>query len=160
MSADPMQAAVIAMLAKMSGEDIPRAEPKVKVRVWTFADGLVSAALPYMVANDAPSKRVGAHLVAREIVADVYESDVAQLERLVEDLTPAVLERVDGDIGVDMQAWVEEATKGRQDVDRAREEAQRTFPGSFPGYFRKAFRRDMRPLLSVARLEDGKKKAA
>lgn len=144
------------LLAKLTGQDIPRDEPRVRVRVLTTSDQLVIAGVRFAAPHDAKPVMVpGTKLVGFVAEAEVYESDVAVLERHVEShVTPEHIARVDGDLASDLAAWTEERTRGLEgkDLETATAQAERTFPGSWQGYFRKAFKRDPRPLLKVERV--------
>lgn len=152
------------LLAKLTGQDIPRDEPRVRVRVLTLSDQLIVAGVRFAAAPDAkPTPVQGTPLAGFQVEAEVYESDVATLERHVEDkLDAQSVQRVETDMRSDLDAWTEERVRGLEGdaADRARKDAARSFPGSFQGYFRRAFKRDMRPLVKVERVPEKTKKAA
>jgi len=154
------------LLAKLTGQEIPRDEPRVRVRVTTLSDGLIVAGVrfaapPGDVDQTVPVEGTG----MRAIVVDgeVYESDLPKLEAQVEDkLDRASVERVVSDLRGELEEWAKERVKGLSGAElaKARSDAERSFPGSFPGYFRKAFKRDLRPLVKVERVPEKTKKAA
>lgn len=153
------------LLAKLTGQEIPRDEPRVRVRVTTMTDGLVVAgvrfALPPGEERTVPVD--GTSLRAIVVEAEVYESDVAKLEALVEDkLDKASVSRVEDDLRAELAEFAKERVKGLSGdaLVRAQQDAERAFPGSFPGFFRRAFKRDLRPIVKVDRIPEKTKKAA
>jgi hypothetical protein len=154
------------LLAKLTGQEIPRDEPRVRVRVTSLADGVIIAGVRFAAPPDQVDQTVpveGTGMRAVVVDGEVYESDLPKLERQLEDKLDRVsVERVVADMRGDLEEWAAERVKGLSGADlaKAREAAERSFPGSFPGYFRRAFKRDLRPLVKIERVPEKTKKAA
>lgn len=151
-------------IAKLTRTDPPRNEARVKVKILTMADAVVVAGQCLVVPENAPKEQLSAHLTAREITAEFYEGDLAELNALVEPLlSKENVAKVEENLSVDLEEWAEKVTLGRTDQEKAREDAERSFPGSFAAQWRREFKaqkRDIRPFVSVTRIEEKTKKAA
>lgn len=152
-------------ISKLTRTDPPRKnEARVKVRIQTMADSVVVAGVCLNVPEDATKEKLSAHLVAREIVAEFYEEDLPELMGLVEPLLGKTeIEAVESNLEADLAEWAEPILKGREDKEKARLDAERSFPGSFAAQWRKVFKaqkRDLKPFVSVTRIEEKTKKAA
>lgn len=122
--------------AKMLRKDVPLNEPRVKVRGESTSNGVI----------------VREHVIDQgEFEIEVYESDVAKLEALVETASADDLRRV--------QAELEYATEEAQKPEGGN---PRPYLPSFAAAFREVMKRDMRPLRFVERVapEKASKKSA
>lgn len=154
------------LAAHLMGRDLPKDEPKVKVRVTTIADRQVVAGVTVMPEEKAPRRPISANVTARTTIVEVYESEVAELEALIDPAFTSAKDELalaEKHFAADLESWTERLIGNRERTPELVKEAAATFAGSVYGAFRRMNRRDLKPFVSVERVTEDpkdKKKAA